>query len=63
METAVQGAAQDMMAATGIRFDATQNERMIDESGKAIRELRRSGDLGSFHYADNLGQSLRRDWS
>jgi hypothetical protein len=60
VETAVQGAAQDMMAATGIRFDATQNERMIDESGKAIRELRRSGDLGSFHYADNLGQSLRR---
>ncbi len=53
-------AAQDMMATTGIRFDATQNERMIDESGKAIRELRRSGDLGSFHYVDNLARSLRR---
>lgn len=53
-------AAQDMMATTGIRFDATMNERMIDESGKAIRELRRSGDLGAFHYVDNLARSLRR---
>lgn len=47
-------------ATTGIRFDATMNERMIDESGKAIRELRRSGDIGSFHYVDNLARSLRR---
>lgn len=53
-------AAQDMMAVTGIRFDATMNERLIDESGKAIRELRRSGDLGAFHYVDNLARSLRR---
>lgn len=53
-------AAQDMMAVTGIRFDATMNERMIDESGKAIRELRRSGDLGAFHYVDNLARSLKR---
>lgn len=53
-------AAQDMMAVTGIRFDATQNERMIDESGKAIRELRRSGDLGAYHFVDNLARSLRR---
>jgi hypothetical protein len=57
---AAQGAAQDMMATTGIRFDATPNERMIDESGKAIRELRRSGDMGSFHFIDNLARSLRR---
>lgn len=54
------GAAQDMMATTGIRFDATQNERMIDESGKAIRELRRSGDIGNFHFIDNLARALRR---
>jgi hypothetical protein len=57
---AAQGAAQDMMATTGIRFDATMNERMIDESGKAIRELRRSGDVGNFHFVDNLARSLRR---
>lgn len=56
---AKQGSAQDMMATTGIRFDATMNERMMDESGKAVRELRRSGDIGNFHYMDNLGRSLR----
>jgi hypothetical protein len=53
------GAAQDMQAATGIRFDATLNERMYDESGKALRELKRVGDLGNFHYIDNLARSLR----
>lgn len=57
---AAQSAAQDMQATTGIRFDATANETMIDESGKAIRELRRAGDIGAFHYVDNLAQSLRR---
>lgn len=52
-------AAQDMQATTGIRFDATQQERMYDESGKALRELKRVGDLGNFHYVDNLARSLR----
>jgi len=56
---AIQGAAQDMMAVTGIRFDATLAERVHDESGKAIREIRRSGDIGSYHYLDNLGRSLK----
>ena len=53
------GAAQDMMATTGIRFDATLAERTYDESGKALRELKRVGDLGNFHYVDNLSRSLR----
>lgn len=57
--TALQQSAQDMQATTGVRFDATMNERMMDESGKAIRELRRTGDLGAFHYADNMARSLR----
>ena len=52
-------AAQDMQATTGIRFDATLQERMYDESGKALRELKRVGDLGNFHYVDNLARSLR----
>lgn len=56
---AKQGAAQDMQAVSGIRFDATLNERMHDESGRALRELKRVGDLGSFHYVDNLSRSLR----
>lgn len=60
VENALQGSSQDMMATTGIRFDATLQERMMDESGKAIRELRRSGDIGSFNYIDNLSRSLKR---
>ncbi len=52
-------AAQDMQATTGIRFDATLQERTYDESGKALRELKRVGDLGNFHYVDNLSRSLR----
>ena len=60
VESALQGAGQDMQATTGIRFDATMQERMMDESGKAIRELRRSGDIGAFNYVDNLSRALRR---
>jgi hypothetical protein len=47
-------------ASTGIRFDATQQERTHDESGKALRvELKRVGSLGNFHYIDNLARSLK----
>lgn len=53
-------ASQDMQAVTGIRFDATQQERAYDESGKALRELRSATDLGNFHYIDNLARSLRQ---
>lgn len=59
IQQAMQNAAQNMMATTGIRFDATLQERMVDESGKAVRELRRSGDIGAFHYVDNVQRSLR----
>lgn len=52
-------AAQDMQAVTGIRFDATHQERSYDESGKALRELKQIGDLGNFHYVDNLSRSLK----
>lgn len=57
---AAAGAAQDMMATTGVRFDGTpSNERATDESGRVMQEIRRNSDLGSFHYADNLARSLR----
>lgn len=56
---AANDAAADMMATTGVRFDATPKERLYDESGRALRELRKSGDLGSFHLVDNLARSLR----
>lgn len=55
---AKQGAEQSMMATTGIRFDSTLQERMYDESGKALRELNRKTDQGSFHYYDNFCHSL-----
>lgn len=55
---AKQGSAQDMMATTGIRFDSTLQERMHDESGKALRELNRKTDIGAFHYYDNFRRSL-----
>ncbi len=57
---AKQGAATGMMAVTGIRFDATPQERNYDESGRALRELERIGDLGTFHAIDNLSRALRR---
>lgn len=59
VEGALQGAAQDMMATTGIRFDATMHERLHDESGKALRELRERGDITNFHFADNAARTLR----
>lgn len=58
--TAATSAAQDMMAVTGIRFDATPQERDYDESGRALRELQAIGDLGTFHGIDNLTRSMRR---
>jgi len=56
----VQGAAEDMQAVTGIRFDATKGERLFDESGRALRELKRVTDIGSFHYIDNDQRSKRQ---
>jgi Phage P22-like portal protein/LAGLIDADG-like domain len=57
---ASQSAQQHLMGITGVRFDSTVQERTMDESGKALRELRQSGDIGSFDFIDNLTQSLRR---
>jgi hypothetical protein len=53
------GAAQDMMATTGVRFDPTNAENRVDDSGRAIREMRRSSDVGNFHYVDNLARALK----
>lgn len=51
--------AQDMQATTGIRFDATLHERTNDESGRALREIRRATDIGTYHFIDNLTRSLK----
>lgn len=50
---------QDLMATTGVRFDANQSENRVDDSGRAIRELRRSSDIGNFHFADNLARAMK----
>ncbi len=56
-----QGAAQDLIRTTGIRSDVsmTLNGRMLDESGKAMMENRRTSDIGAYHYTDNMARSLR----
>ena len=56
---AEQSAQQDILRATGVRFDASLSERVYDESGKALHELRGLNDLGSSHFSDNLKRSLR----
>lgn len=56
---AEQSAEKDMMATSGIRFNGSVNERLNDESGSAIRELRRNNDIGSFHFMDNACRTLR----
>jgi len=56
---AQESAAQDMMAVTGIRFDATKSERIADESGIALAHLRQNSELGSYHYIDNFSRSLK----
>lgn len=56
---AEQSSQQDMMATTGVRFDMTGQDRLHDESGRAVKEVRRNMDLGSFHFYDNACRSLK----
>ena len=56
---AEQSSEQDMMGTTGVRFDATKSERIPDESGRALQQLKSLGELGSFHYTTNLVHSLK----
>lgn len=57
------GAAQDMQATTGVRFDATLQERMQDESGRALVELKRIGEMGQFHFTDQFLKALQHTGS
>jgi hypothetical protein len=51
-------ASQAMMATTGIRFDATMHERLSDESGRALRQIRSMTDIGTYHFIDNHTRAL-----
>lgn len=55
-----EASAQDMLGTTGIRFDATKQERVNEESGIALEHLKRNTELGSFHYNDNLARALKQ---
>lgn len=59
IQQGLQNATQDLMTTTGVRFDMTTKDHVYDESGRALRELRRFGDIGSFHLVDNLARALR----
>src|ERR1700731_567910 len=56
---AEQGSQQDMLATTGVRFDGSVQDSRWDESGRAMKEIRRNVDIGSFHFMDNASRSLR----
>lgn len=50
-------AADDMKATTGI-YDASLGSKSNETSGRAILARQREGDVGSFHFIDNLTKSI-----
>lgn len=57
-QAALQNAEHDIQAAMG-RYDASLGEESNEKSGKAIIARQRKGDIGSFHFSDNLSRSMR----
>lgn len=51
-------AEHNIQASMG-RYDASLGEESNEKSGRAIIARQRKGDIGSFHYSDNLTRSLR----
>lgn len=51
-------ASDDMKAIMGI-YDASLGARSNETSGKAIMARQREGDVGTFHFIDNLARSIR----
>ena len=51
-------AEHNIQAAMG-RYDASLGEESNEKSGKAILARQRKGDIGAFHFQDNLTRSLR----
>lgn len=52
------GAADDIKSATG-QYDASLGQRSNETSGKAIMARQHEGDIGTYHYGDNLSRALR----
>lgn len=51
-------AADDMKAITGI-YDASLGARSNETSGRAILARQREGDVGTFHFIDNLSRAIQ----
>lgn len=58
-QAALQNAEHDIEASLG-RYAASVGAPSNEKSGKAIIARERSGDVGSFHFSDNLARSLRQ---
>ena len=52
------GAADDIKASTG-QYNASLGMTSNERSGKAILARQREGDIGTFHYVDNLARAIR----
>lgn len=51
-------ASDDMKSIMGM-YDASLGQRSNETSGRAIMARQREGDIGSFHFIDNLSRSIR----
>jgi len=52
------GAAEDIKATTG-QYNASLGQGGNERSGKAILARQREGDVGTYHYGDNLARGIR----
>lgn len=52
------GASEDIKASTG-QYDASLGMTSNERSGKAILARQREGDVGTYHYVDNLARAIR----
>lgn len=52
------GAAEDIKATTG-QYNASLGMTSNERSGKAILARQKEGDLGTYHYVDNLSRGIR----
>lgn len=55
---AKQGAAEDIKGTTG-QYDASLGMVSNERSGKAILARQKEGDVGTYHYVDNLARAIR----
>jgi soluble cytochrome b562 len=52
------GASEDIKSATG-QYNASLGQTSNERSGKAILARQREGDVGTYHYQDNLARGVR----